>query len=231
MSFSLRFSNFLSFVLIVLCSVALKQIRDWKLPVQKPTDAYLAPSEALVDYTFGLKYQVSDALWIRLIQDFDYCEKKINETDCVGKSWLFKMLDLATRLDPFFGIAYRAGAIGLSVLISDYAGASIIFDRGVEHMPYDGQLAYRAAYHALYEEKDKAKAARLLKKAGENGAPAWVFSLAGRLWAESGQMDLAESLLKEMILTEKDPHIVKRLEEKLEKFKKGSAKDEEPAKN
>lgn len=226
MSLTQRLADFSSLILIVLCAFALNQVREWKLPVQKPSDAYLAPSEALVDYTFGLKYQISDLLWIRLIQDFDYCEKKINETDCIGKSWLFKMLDIATRLDPYFGIAYRAGAIGLSVLISDYAGASIIFDRGVERMPNDGQLAYRAAYHALYEEKDKAKAARLLKKAGENGAPPWVFSLAGRLWAESGQMDLAEALLKEMILTEKDPQIVKRLEEKLAKFKKDERKNQ-----
>lgn len=206
----------LAFIMVL----SIHGLQSWKITLPRPSEQYLAPSREIVNYTFGHQHVIADLLWVRLIQDFDYCEKKINEMDCVGKSWLFRMLDIATELDPKFGIAYRAGATALTVIISDYAGASIIFDKGVERMPTDWQLAYRAAYHAIYEEKNKPKAAALLKQAGQYGAPVWVFSLAGRLWAESGEVELAEALLKEMILTEKDPNIIKRLQDKLESVRK-----------
>ena len=63
--------------------------------------------------------------------------------------------------------------------------------------------------------KDKKKAADLFIRAGRNGAPPWVFSLAGGLYNESNERDAAEAVLAEMIKTEVDPNIIKRLEDKL----------------
>ncbi|MEN0059223.1 MAG: hypothetical protein AAGB31_10355 [Bdellovibrio sp.] len=158
---------------------------------------------------------MSDVFWIRTLQDFDYCEKEEAKNVCMNNSWLFKMLDAITNLSPNFRIAYAAGGIALSILITDIDGATRIFDKGVAAFPKDWPILYRAAYHYIYEVKNNERAAELLIMAGHNGAPPWVFSLAGRLYTEAGRLDLARLTLNQMIREERDPAIIKRLQDKL----------------
>lgn len=179
------------------------------------------PSDGIKYFTVGLKFQLASSLWLRVLENSDYCEQKINETECIGKSWLFQNLDLATEIDPVFEAEmYRMGALALTIIISDYAGASIIFDKGIRNHPANWPLLYAAGYQAYFEEKNKVKAADLYFKAAQNGAPSWVNVLAGRLAAESGDSDYAEKILQTMIDTNKDEKLVRRLREKLQSLKK-----------
>ncbi|MBS1970782.1 MAG: hypothetical protein JSU04_10765 [Bdellovibrionales bacterium] len=166
----------------------------------------------------------ADFLWIRAIQDFDYCDQQIAKNLCVGKGWLYRMLNAITELSPKFRMPYATGAVALSVMVSDVEGAAQIFDKGVREFPNDWPILYRAAYHSLYEVKDKKKAADLFIRAGRNGAPPWVFSLAGGLYNESNDRVAAEAVLAEMIKTEVDPIIIKRLEDKLAKIREAPTK-------
>jgi hypothetical protein len=178
----------------------------------------LAPPKYIEQLSFGFKESIADSLWIRSIQGFDYCD--FNKSVCVENSWLFKMLDAVTNLSPDFRIPYATGGIVLDVLRSDILGATKIFEKGVKAFPKDWTISYRAAYHYLYEVKDKKRAAELLIQAGKSGAPNWVFSLAGRLYSDDGELLLAENLLAEMKSTDQDERIIKRLEEKIESVKK-----------
>lgn len=179
----------------------------------------MAPPPGIERFTFGYEEVSADLLWIRTLQDFDYCEKSLSEGVCINNSWLYHMLDAVTNLAPHFRIPYAAGGLALTVLISDIEGATKIFDKGVVAFPHDWPLLYRAAYHYLYEVKDKKRAADLLIQAGQNGAPPWVFSLAGRLYSDNGYMDLAESLLANMIQAHQDPAIIHRLQQKIQSMK------------
>lgn len=179
----------------------------------------IAPPKGMEHFVFGYSESVADILWIRSLQDFDYCEKQIAENRCMDNSWLFDMLNMITNLSPHFRMPYAAGGIALTVIISDIDGATKIFDKGVKVFPNDWPLLYRAAYHYLYEVKDKKRAAELLIQAGENGAPPWVFTLAGRLYSDAGHLELAESLLQEMIQTKQDPSFIKRLQDKINSMK------------
>jgi len=191
--------------------------------------SYIAPPKLIEHFNGGFKVQVADSLWMRAIQDFDFCSElkptseqtlKGQPPECIGKSWLFNVLDVATTLDPYFDAAiYQTGGLALTVIISDYAGASVIFDRGTRLYPTTWQLLYAAAYHAHIEEKNKAKAARLYLAAAENGAPSWIRTMAGRLAGESGDMDYAEQILQTMIETNQEEKFVKRLKEKLDEIK------------
>lgn len=182
---------------------------------QKRSD-YLPPPVAVKYLSIGMRYQFSDSLWLRALQDFDYCEKKINEMECKGKSWLFQTLNLATELDPVLHASmYRAAGLALTVIISDYAGASVIFDKAVRHHPDNWLVTYSAGYHALYEEKNKLKAARLYEQAARTGAPDWVYSLAGRLAADGGEEEYSKRILEQMIATNQDEKIIKRLRDKI----------------
>lgn len=208
--------GFFSFLLVLY-----SQIYASKGLLDKPRDL-MSPPPGIEHFTIGHKEIVADFFWIRAIQDFDYCDQVISKNLCVGKGWLFRMLDAVTNLSPKFRMPYATGAVALSVLVSDVEGAARIFDKGVVIFPDDWRILYRAAYHYLYEVKDKKRAADLFIRAGRNGAPQWVFSLAGGLYNESNERVAAEAVLAEMIKTEIDPAIIKRLQEKLDNLRANS---------
>lgn len=160
----------------------------------------IAPPPHLEYFSFGYQSLIADALWVRAIQDFDYCEIRLAENICRGNSWLAQMLDAITRLAPDFKEAYRIGGLALSVLITDVEGASKLFDKGTRIFPNDFQLIYRAGYHALYEEKNISKAAHLFRQAARLQGPdgTWLYSLASRLYTEAGQRDLGIQLYDEI---------------------------------
>jgi hypothetical protein len=198
--------------------VFFSQLYATKGLLEKPRDL-LAPPIGIERFTFGHQDVTADFLWIRAIQDFDYCDQVIAKNLCVGKTWLYKMLNAITELSPKFRMPYATGAVALSVMVSDIEGAARIFDKGAINFPNDWPILYRGGYHYLYEVKDKKTAADLFIRAARNGAPKWVYSLAGGLYNESNERILAEAILAEMIRTEQDPTIIKRLQEKLVKIK------------
>ncbi len=181
---------------------------------------YLPPPIALKNMTVGMKYQIADALWLRALQDFDFCEKKIKDNECAGKGWLFQLLNLITEIDPVLDpTMYAAAGLALTVIVSDYQGASLIFDKAVAQHRTNWQVQYAAAYHALYEEKNKLKAARLYEAAGKFGAPNWVFALAGRLASDSGADLYSKKILEGMINSKLDSKIIDRLRKRIEESK------------
>lgn len=171
----------------------------------------IAPPRDIQYFTFGHKEILADALWIRSLQDFDYCEKLVNQRDCRSGSWLYQVLEVITDLSPYFRMAYSAGSMALTVIISDLEGASKFFDKAVTRFPTDWEISYKAAYHAIYEEKDLEKGARLVEVAAQNGAPDWVHVLAGRLYTQAGQREMAELLARNLEAAGEDPKIVEAI--------------------
>lgn len=173
-------------VLFGLQSLHTSRAMKWKL---------LAPPPPHLDkVSFGFSDLMADSLWLRYIQDSTECEvlveiKPFEQKQCT-QGWGFQMLDSITDLAPKFRMPYAAGAISLSVLNSDYPGANRIFEKGIQNFPNDWSILYRAAYHYLFDQKDKAKAAELLNRAMQNGAPPWLASLAARLYTQEGELEL-----------------------------------------
>lgn len=162
------------------------------------TKKLIPPPPHLEYFSFGYQMPIADGLWTRALQDFDYCEDFLAKNLCRGNGWLFQMLETITNLAPDYQIAYRTGGLALTVIVSDYAGASKIFDKGVKMFPNDRQLLYRAAYHAMVEEKDSEKAAGLLVRAAQNGGSQWFYSLAAKLYTQAGKKELAGKLYDEL---------------------------------
>lgn len=176
----------------------------------------IAPPPQLEYFSFGFQMSVADTIWIRAIQDFDYCETSLARHLCEGNGWLTQMLDTITNLAPDYQIVYRSGALALTVLVSDYEGATKIFDKGVKMYPKDFQLLYRAAYHAMIEEKNAPKAAELLIQAAKNGGNPWFYNLAARLYSDAGKKELALGLYKELKESGTEAGVLARMREKLE---------------
>lgn len=172
------------------------------------------PPPYLERMSFGFQETLADLLWVRAIQDFDYCESLgeraelsvsvgANESRqpnrCVGQGWLYQMLNTIMNLSPHFRAPAATGGLALTVLVNDSAGASKIFDRAVAAFPEDWPILYRASYQALLEEKNKVKAAQLLERAAKAGGPQWLYQLASRLYSEEGQKMMLEQLYVEAV--------------------------------
>lgn len=158
---------------------------------------------------------IADSLWVRAIQDFDYCEKLRNERDCRNKSWLFTILNAVTELSPDFLIGHRYGALALSVIVSDIEGASLIYDKAVERFPKSWSIPYNAGVHSLIEEKNPKKAAVYLELAAKRGAPPWLYSLSAKLYSETGQKEAALKLYQQSVEDGVPPEILKKMRERL----------------
>lgn len=208
-------NNNFYFIFFVLAVISFELITFFAKPKPIKRTDYLAPPTIVKNLTFGLARQESDSFWLRALQDFDFCDQPVNGNECKGKSWLYNILDLASDLDPKFYEVTYFGGLALSVIISDYEGATKIFEKGVREFPNKWQLNYAAGYHAYFEEKDKLKASKLFFAAGKNGAPDWVQVSAGKFAADGGDRELAHKILNEMIKSSEDPKLIERLETKL----------------
>ncbi|MEZ0391148.1 MAG: tetratricopeptide repeat protein [Pseudobdellovibrionaceae bacterium] len=190
---------------------------SFRAPPVAENKAFIAPPPHLEFFSFGFQMPLADNLWIRAIQDIDFCENEISKQKCTGNSWLFQMLDRATTLAPDHLPIYKEGGVALSVLLSDIEGAARIYQKGTAIFKDDFALYYRAGTHAYIEEKNKAKAAQFFLRAaqiqGLEGS--WLYSLASRLYTDSGQKDIALRLYHDMKKQGLQEYVLKRMREKL----------------
>lgn len=212
-------TGFFSLILmsaILVLNVSLKDIVGLKY--QSPL---ICVNSFAKNLNFGTGPQMADALWIRFLQELDaYNQLTIAEAHlCPNKtsSWHFQVMDVAFDMDKKFYEIMLYAPLLISVTIGDAAGASILFDKAVDNFPNDWRILYRASYQAMIEEKNKKKAADLLYRAGKNGAPAWVMSLAGGLFNESGDRIMAERIYNELLGESKDEYAARRLKDKLDR--------------
>lgn len=185
-------------------------------PTLDQTAKFLVPPPEHIEwFHFGFRDSMADSLWLRWIQDSDACQSykgvapssdipseahgfEVPRHRVCDNSWGFKMLDAVTKLSPLFEMPYVAGAVTLSVLVEDYAGAKIIFDRGIAQFPNNWTLLYRASYHYLFDQHDLVQAADLLTRAEKSGAPYWLPLLAARLYSKAGQLEMGIAVLESL---------------------------------
>lgn len=214
-AYSLIFSRALQLSILGFIAALNIYLTSSRGQLTKPKEL-IPPPPGIEHYSLGLRYQLADLFWIRAIQDFGYCEEKLALHQCKENTWMSEMLLTILNLDPKYRIVYLTGGLSLTILVSDYKGASIVFDRGVEQFPNDWQLLYAAAYHALYEEKNNRKAAELYFRAAQNGAPEWVYSLANRLFIKAGKTHMTDEILRVMTNLIKDEQMLQKIKDRIQ---------------
>ena len=200
---------------------------------------FVSPIKSMTLFTFGYNSMISSLFWIRLIQDVEVCDqseekqelpglkekdvlsevlgRKLPEAKC-SQGWVYKMLDVITDLSPDFHRAYLDGATLLSVLVDDRLGAQKLFAKGIVDYPDDWEILYRAAYHELFEMQNPKEAARLLKLAGEMGAPGWVYALAAKIYSKLGQAIFAKTILESVLERKSKGPAMERVREQLKRI-------------
>lgn len=177
-------------------------------------------SEYTKYFSFGNSIQLADLFWLRFLQEVDsFNELKIADSHlCPDKtsSWHYHTISVAMQMDPKFYIMAAVAPLLVSITISDSVGATKLFDKAVENFPNDWRILYQASYQAQIEEKNLKKAAELLYRAGQNGAPRWVLSLSGGLYNELGMKAFADSVYSYLESKFPDDPNTKRLKDKLD---------------
>jgi hypothetical protein len=165
----------------------------------KKESKVLPPPEGVEYFHFGFKESMADLFWLSFIQhSFDCSKYKDPNGELCPYRWGYRTLDAASVLSPKFEVLYVHGAVKLTVLLEDHEGASVLFDRGLEHIKGSWLIPYRAAYLQMIELENHEKAATLLERAAQNGAPYWTRSLAARMYQKSGRLELSFRVLKEL---------------------------------
>ena len=167
---------------------------------------YFAPPQVIKYFSFGFNEVYGDILWLRLIQDMDFCSGERGRPIYTGKKkyqcqqgWSYRMTDAITELAPRFLSPYLRVSSIMSVIMRDKEGAKKIYDKGVKRFPGNWNLHFQAGYHYIWELKDEAQGTELLLQAARNGGPQWLYNLVVKKYRGFGKLILARQVLMEFL--------------------------------
>ena len=109
-----------------------------KLDKQRKKAFYFAPPKIIKHFSFGFRELYADILWMRLLQDIDFCSSKKGLPIYDGKTkyqcekgWSYKMTEAITELAPRFLSPYEIAGSIMSVIMGDKKGAGKIYDKAL----------------------------------------------------------------------------------------------------
>lgn len=191
------------------------------------TAFYFAPPKIIQYFSFGFSDLYADILWMRLIQDIDFCSSKKGLPVYDGqtrhqceKGWAYKMTAAITELAPRFLAPYEIAGSIMSIIMGDKLGAKKIYDKALKVFPDNWRLHFSAGYHYLIELKEEEKAAKLLIKTADLGGPLWLYALAAKSYQKKGKLELAEQILNQAIKKEPKGKYKKVFEIRLKKVQR-----------
>jgi hypothetical protein len=156
--------------------------------------AQLPRGEVLRPALLGYHHLGADILWLRTLQVLG---KKKNSVD--EHVWLYHAMDVITTLDPLYAYVYYVGG----VVLTDMAGradlSNQLLEKGYAENPSEWNLPFLLGYNHYFVLGDSAKGAEYIGRAAKIlGAPGFLPGLATRMYAESGDPDVALQFLEAM---------------------------------
>jgi tetratricopeptide (TPR) repeat protein len=181
--------------------------REKHYPLPEPTDRFLYLGSGRTADRLALSFDslVADVYWIRTIQHYG---RDYKNRDRTGRFELLEpLLDITTTLDPHFLIAYRFGAIFLSLSPPDGPGrpdrAIALLEKGLAANPTKWQLAHDLAFTNYLYTGDYQAAAEWFRRAmAMPRAPEWLGPLAATTAASGGDRAGARKMLAELLSAE-----------------------------
>ena len=167
---------------------------------------YFAPPDKIKYFSLGFSDLYADLLWLRLLQNIDFCSSQKGLPIYDGKKkyqcekgWSYKMTEAITELAPRFLAPYVIAGSIISIIVGDKLGAKRIYDKALKNFPENWRIHFSASYHYLVELEEEDKAAKLLIRTADLGGPAWLYALAAKTYKKGGRLLLAEEILKEAL--------------------------------
>jgi len=185
-------------------AAAILQAREKNYPLEPVPERllYLRSGKAADRLMLTFDAIASDIYWIRSIQTYGRDLKDTKRTDRFAL--VYPMLDLTTTLDPYFLIAYRFGAVFLSLGPPNGPGradqALQLLQKGLAADPNRWQLAHDIGFVYYSHIGDYASAAEWFEKAAAMSPNAQkLLPLAAATRAQGGNRAGARELLAELL--------------------------------
>jgi tetratricopeptide (TPR) repeat protein len=170
--------------------------------------AQLPRGEVLRPALLGYQHLGADILWLRTLQVLG---KKKNSTD--EHAWLYHAMDVITTLDPRYAYVYYVGGVALTDMASRADLSNQLLEKGHAANPNEWNLPFLLGYNHYFVFGDPAKGAEYIGRAAKiSGAPGFLPGLATRMYAESGNPDVALQFLEAMWRENPDIAVREKLE-------------------
>ncbi len=176
-------------------------------PGQLPEDLIYLPSAEFLHYaSLGYRAMLADLMWIRATQYFGEelaRRRALREAGKLRESqerykFLFPLLDLTVSLDPQFVNAYRFGGLLLTV-VKRYDEAIALYEKGYAANPDRWEMPHDLGRLYYLDLKDSEKALYWWAIAIRlPGRPDYIPRFVPRLFAQTGQKEIAIELWLEM---------------------------------
>jgi len=164
-----------------------------------PDEPLYLPSPTFLRYaSLGYRSMVADLMWIRATQEFgkEIMTKKKQERK---HKFLFPLLDLSVSLDPHFIGAYRFGGLLLHV-VKQNENAIALYEKGYAANPERWEMPHDLGRLYFLDLKDHEKALYWWKITDTlPGRPEYIPRFLPRLYAQSGQREIAIELWLELL--------------------------------
>ncbi len=163
------------------------------------------PSATFLRYaSLGHQTMVADLMWIRTVQYFGEELERRRELNQPRDSkerykFLYPLLDLTVSLDPQFVRAYRFGGVLLTV-VKRYDEAIALYAKGYAANPDRWEMPHDIGRVYYLDLKDHEKALYWWKITNDlPGRPNYISRFVPRLYAQTGQKEIAIELWLEML--------------------------------
>lgn len=187
-------------------AIALQFARDAAYPresQQAQEILYVRSPAAMKRLTFGLNALAADVYWIRALQHYGG-DRLSQRPQATRFQLLYPLLDMATTLDPYFGIAYRFGAIFLG---EEYPGgpgrpdqAVALLRKAVLAMPAKWQYYHDIAFVYYWHLHDYQAAAQWFQRAAaQPNAPNWLPPVAASMLMQGRDRSSARFLWQQIL--------------------------------
>lgn len=186
-----------------------------KTAAEAEADApWLPPAGAVRAMFLGYHALAADLFWFRAVQYFG----EHIQTDRKYPH-LYRMVDLATSLDPYFLEAYQLGALFLSIGRA-YPEAIAIYRKGIEHNPDRWELPYELGRMYFLDLGDIPAALEWFERANAlPGHAHYIPRLVARLRARVGLIEAALEMWERIGETTDNEWVRKTAEEEIRKLR------------
>ncbi len=174
--------------------------------------SYLPQTETIKPYLLGFSSTYAHYLWIKTILYFGTHYESDKDY-----AWLVNMVDMVTRLNPYFYPAYEFAGVMLPAHSNNPDAARIILNRGITHL---GNDRYSLPFYLgwiYYDKYDNPQEAALYLSLASRykNAPPFYSGLAATLYNKAGKKDLAMEFLYSAYYSSENPAVKKTIEKKI----------------
>ncbi len=177
---------------------------------------FVIPSAVAKVVTLEFKGLLSDVLFSRAMTYYGGKLMRKENTSDHEWNWMYKNMDVATDLDPYFLDPYYFGAMTLAWEANKVQEANALLEKALRYRTWDWTIPFYLGFNHFYFLQDNVRASEYLMDASKKpGAITVLASLAAKLAYRERQTENAITFLQEILKKTDNEALKKQYETRL----------------